>query len=50
MLFILFKSSITSAIMCGANTLDIIACDLVYAKENLGLQMFFISSDKQSFA
>ena len=40
--------SIASVITCGANTLQIIACDLVQAEENLGSIMFFTSLDKQS--
>ena len=49
-LFASRKSSITSVITCGANTMQIIACDLVRAKENLGSAVFFISLDKQSLA
>ena len=44
------KSSITSVITSGGNTLQIITCDLVRAEENLGSTVFFISLDKQSLA
>ena len=49
-LFASCKSSITSDITCGANTLQIIACDLVRAEENSGSTVFFIRLDKQSLA
>ena len=45
-LFASCKSSIPSVITCGANTLQIIACDLACAKENLGSTVFFISLDQ----
>ena len=49
-LFASCKSSITSVITCGANTLLIVACDLLRAEENLGSIVFFISLNKQSLA
>jgi hypothetical protein len=51
MLFVLFKSSITSlnTSMYGDKTLVIIASDLVHAEENFGSYIFCINVDKQSF-